>query len=282
VLVTNLVGFFVYRPAWMGDPSCTGYCPDNLLLVSPNDTIRQLIDQTAALGVPLLGVLLLVAVARRWRLSTPVARRMMLPILVATPLFIVFRSAWYLARAYELNLVTNTLADLSFAAIEFIIPVGLLLAVVRARLARGAVADLAMELSRGVPIGELRNVLARAIGDPTLRLAFPAPSGEGFVDEVGQPVDVPDSETSTQKITRVENAGELMAVLVHDPAMARDEAILLDLETEPTIGIRRSLPAAQLPRAAQAVLSPAPRMTWFFETADEAAASAADERATRH
>jgi HD-GYP domain-containing protein (c-di-GMP phosphodiesterase class II) len=71
-------------------------------------------------------------------------------------------------------------------------------------------------------------------------------------------------------------------VLVHDPALAREEAILLDLETEPTIGIRRSLPAAQLPRAAQAVLSPAPRMTWFFEAADEASDAAADELATRH
>ena len=43
----------------------------------------------------------------------------------------------------------------------------------RARLARGAVTDLAMALARGVPIGELRNVLSRTLRDPTLRLAFP-------------------------------------------------------------------------------------------------------------
>lgn len=54
-------------------------------------------------------------------------------------------------------------------------------------------------------------------------------------------------------------------VLVHDPRVARDEAVLVDLEREPTLGIRRSLPAAQLPRAAQAVLMPPPRMGWFFE-----------------
>lgn len=57
-------------------------------------------------------------------------------------------------------------------------------------------------------------------------------------------------------------------VLVHDPASARDEVVLLDLERETTLGIRRSLPAAQLPRAAQDALMPPPRVTWFFEAAD--------------
>jgi HD-GYP domain-containing protein (c-di-GMP phosphodiesterase class II) len=57
-------------------------------------------------------------------------------------------------------------------------------------------------------------------------------------------------------------------VLVHDPRLTRDEAVWLDLESEPTLGIRRSLPAAQLPRAAQAVLAPPPRVSWFFEAVE--------------
>jgi signal transduction histidine kinase len=228
VLLVNVVGMLVFRPDWMGNPECTDYCPDNLLLVAPNDTLVAVIDQASSLGVPFLGLLLLAAVVRRWRLSTPIARRVMLPILVATPLFIVLRSAWYLARAFEVSFVTNTLADWSFAAIEFIIPVGLLLAVLRARLARGAVADLAIELAHGVPIGELRNVLARAIGDPTLRLAFPAPDGDGYVDELGRPIQVPLSDTDSARITRIENEGELLAVMVHDPAIDRDNPGLVD------------------------------------------------------
>ena len=71
-------------------------------------------------------------------------------------------------------------------------------------------------------------------------------------------------------------------VLVHDPAASRDEPILLDLETEPTIGIRRSLPAAQLSRAAHAVLAPAPRMTWFFEAAEPGPVIDAEDRETLH
>ena len=54
-------------------------------------------------------------------------------------------------------------------------------------------------------------------------------------------------------------------VLVHDPAVPRDEALLLDLETVPELGIRRSLNAAKLPRPALDYLAPRPRVNYFFE-----------------
>ena len=54
-------------------------------------------------------------------------------------------------------------------------------------------------------------------------------------------------------------------VLVHDAKVPRDEALLLDLENQPDLGIRRSLPAAKLPPAAAAYLSPRPRVTYYFD-----------------
>ena len=54
-------------------------------------------------------------------------------------------------------------------------------------------------------------------------------------------------------------------VLVHDPHLPRDEALLLDLEREPALGIRRSLQSAQLPREALEYLMPPLRLAWFFE-----------------
>jgi HD-GYP domain-containing protein (c-di-GMP phosphodiesterase class II) len=57
-------------------------------------------------------------------------------------------------------------------------------------------------------------------------------------------------------------------VMVHDPGVAHDHALLLDLENEPALGIRRSLPSSQLPRSALEVLMPPPRVTWYFETTD--------------
>jgi len=67
-------------------------------------------------------------------------------------------------------------------------------------------------------------------------------------------------------------------VMVYDPAAGAEPVLLLNLESEPALGIRRSLPAAQLPRAALAVLMPPPRVAWFFETADDAAQAQDAER----
>jgi NAD(P)-dependent dehydrogenase (short-subunit alcohol dehydrogenase family) len=56
-------------------------------------------------------------------------------------------------------------------------------------------------------------------------------------------------------------------VLVHDPRGVREEAVFLNLETAPDIGIRRSLAPAKLPRDALEFLSPRPRVSYFFEPA---------------
>ncbi|MFY9512207.1 MAG: HD domain-containing phosphohydrolase, partial [Rubrivivax sp.] len=56
-------------------------------------------------------------------------------------------------------------------------------------------------------------------------------------------------------------------VLVHDPKQGGGEALFLNLETTPDLGIRRSLAPAKLPRDALEVLSPRPRVAYFFEPA---------------
>jgi len=54
-------------------------------------------------------------------------------------------------------------------------------------------------------------------------------------------------------------------VLVHDPAVARDDALYLDLQRAGDLAIRRSLRATQLPPPVLAYLSPGERVTYFFE-----------------
>jgi len=56
-------------------------------------------------------------------------------------------------------------------------------------------------------------------------------------------------------------------VIVHDSRVPKDEAPILDLETVPELGIRRSLKPAQLPRDALEYLSPRQRICYFFERA---------------
>ncbi|WP_310389738.1 HD-GYP domain-containing protein [Roseateles sp.] len=54
-------------------------------------------------------------------------------------------------------------------------------------------------------------------------------------------------------------------VMVHDPKVPREEALVLSLEAQPDLGIRRSIKAQQLPRAAMDYLSPRARVAYFFE-----------------
>jgi putative nucleotidyltransferase with HDIG domain len=62
-------------------------------------------------------------------------------------------------------------------------------------------------------------------------------------------------------------------VIIHEPGVSRDEAMVVDLETMPELGIRRSLKPSQLPKVALDYLSPRTRICYFFERAVDAAAS---------
>jgi putative nucleotidyltransferase with HDIG domain len=54
-------------------------------------------------------------------------------------------------------------------------------------------------------------------------------------------------------------------IVVHDPKVPMHEALILDLETAPEIGIRRSVKPADLPRESMDYLLPRQRICYFFE-----------------
>lgn len=56
-------------------------------------------------------------------------------------------------------------------------------------------------------------------------------------------------------------------IVIHQPEIPRDEALVVDLEGIPELSIRRSLKPAQLPRATIDYLSPRERICYFFERA---------------
>ncbi len=58
-------------------------------------------------------------------------------------------------------------------------------------------------------------------------------------------------------------------VIIHDPHVPVDEALVINLEHESEIGIRRSLKPIQLPKAVFDYLSPRKRLCYFFERASD-------------
>jgi signal transduction histidine kinase len=87
------------------------------------------------------------------------------------------------------------------------------------------VAGLVVELGESQTSVDLREALGRALGDPSLELAYWVPATAGYVDSGGHPVELPEPE-SGRAATLVERDGETIAALIHDPALSENSALV--------------------------------------------------------
>jgi signal transduction histidine kinase len=73
--------------------------------------------------------------------------------------------------------------------------------------------------------GVVRDRLARAIGDPTLEVAYVLDESRPPVDEQGRAVELPGAG-DPRVVTPVDLAGRRLALLIHDPAVLADRSVL--------------------------------------------------------
>ena len=100
----------------------------------------------------------------------------------------------------------------------------LLLDLLRGRWADAVIADLVTTLGTSGNAKGLRDALRRALDDPGLEVAYWYPDAGRFVDEAGYPVEVEKFDRSG--VTRLEDAGELLAVVVHGARPSWDRQLL--------------------------------------------------------
>jgi len=203
--------------------ACFPLCQVNPFVVWPSDELTAFFGSVAVL-TPLLAIGVVVSMWRHWQAASPAMRRTLLPVAIVAPIELGLVSARAIAamRQETWESVGVVLSTSPLAFVHAVIPAAFLAGTLATRLSRGAIADLAVELGNGVPIGGLRDALARALRDPTLRLAFPAPGGSGLVDAEGHPVALhPDD--GRRGIARLERDGELLAVLDYDPAIELED-----------------------------------------------------------
>jgi signal transduction histidine kinase len=110
-------------------------------------------------------------------------------------------------------------------ALVGIAPVLLLAGHLRARLARSAVGDLFVELRRDPAPAELEQALARALGDPSLTLAYWLPEFGAYADPDGRAVTLP-VPSEARALTFIKRDGVRVAALVHDPALDEEPELL--------------------------------------------------------
>jgi signal transduction histidine kinase len=199
---------------------------ESLLQLSPRPRLVDALQD--AFGVVAYGALAAVFVAlvvRKLVTATPRARTVLRPLLLAA----LAAGLWALLNGALTFASTPPplMSDLFWWQIASLtaLPLALLWGMLRARLARVHVGELVVHLDRAAP-GSLRDELARALEDPTLELAFWLPERGEFVDGNGKAFDVPE-DGPARAVTRIEQDGAPLAVLVHDPTL-REEPKLVE------------------------------------------------------
>jgi signal transduction histidine kinase len=197
---------------------CSG-CPGNVFEVSRDDGLANGILEGQRVTGALLALFTVGLLVRRWRAASEPQRRGMAPVLWtgSATIAVLAVSIANDAVGEPLGQAAKWVVYCVFASV----PIAVLVVLLQRRLARGTVAGLVVELgdrSRGF---DLRDALARALGDPALELAYWFAAGDRYVDADGRPVELP-APDGTPVATVVERGGRPVAALIHDPALAEN------------------------------------------------------------
>jgi signal transduction histidine kinase len=196
---------------------------DSLVRISSNPQIAARVEQVQflAIGAMCLAGIGLLAVRRR-----TVGRPLRRPIAVLVDSFAL--GLLMIGAMFGIS-VLHEPAFQPIQRVTFLVigisPIVFMVALLSARLARSAVGDLIVELRGDLAPRELRDALARALGDPKLTLAYWLPHFERYADLDGRSHDVPSPDG--RSTTLLERDGAPVAALIHDPALD-DEPQLLD------------------------------------------------------
>ena len=193
--------------------------------------LRENLDLGFAILITGIAILVLALIVHRWRATSGAGRRVVVPILigglaVAGGIVAELLTGFVRPASFEARILLVDLGDYITSATGLLVPLGFLYGIARTRRARSGVADLVVQLGDPGRAPPLREVLARALRDPSLVLAYPVPGSDGFVDAEGRPVIMPARDGMDRAVTRIESNGETIAALVHDAALAEEQALV--------------------------------------------------------
>ena len=224
VLVFPLSILFFYegsRRLHQFDPSKR----ESLLLITGNDAVALRLQEIfVAIFYGVLATLFIALIIRRLVFATPRARRLLAPLLLAA-VVAALRAVWECIFTFVDRPPSIAYNELFWwQIIGFIaFPIAVVDGLLRARLAHAGVGDLVVELER-TPPHRLGEALARALKDRSLEIAFWLPDRREYVDALGTTVTLP--ADGGRAVTKLDNDGEPVAALIHDPSLLDDPTLV--------------------------------------------------------
>lgn len=221
VLLLWLPGIMFSHAVILGGPflQCSPTCPRNVLFVADLPGFSNALQTTFRVVGGLVMVATGIVLLQRLRRATPLLRRALAPVLFAS---VARTVAVTIFLATDVNSVA---LPLTFWAVPLAIAGGLL----RGRLYTArALQTLVTGLRARPDIHALRDVMARALGDTRLSIAYWIPDGARWVDAEGQTAAPPEaSESGDRTVTLLHDAeGKPVAALMHDTALLEEPMLL--------------------------------------------------------
>jgi signal transduction histidine kinase len=195
--------------------------PANAFLIWPDADAAAAVDTAQRVIALASFVVLLAVLVRRWLGASPPLRRLLTPVVAGAGAILLFGLVIVLDKVGGR---TEFLDDF-FRVILVGVPIAFLIGILRARLARWGIGDLVVELREPRPPEAVREAIGRALGDPSLDLAYWVPEYAAYVGADGRPMELP-SDGGGRVTTRVDRGGRRVAALVHDASL-RDEPELV-------------------------------------------------------
>jgi signal transduction histidine kinase len=226
-LLTTVVNLVVWLFADPKALDCDD-CPRNLILIDSKESLVTAASAVVNAIGAFLVLCVLIVMVRRWRRATAAQRRFLVPVysagIAVLLLLIVVVSAQaggVEAKALDVLWVASMVP---FALVPYLF----LYTLVRTRMIQsGAVGELMARLGETPQRGELRDALARALGDPSLELVYWLPDDERFVDASGHDVTLPGAG-SGRAVTKVERDGECVAAFIYDALLQEEQGGYVD------------------------------------------------------
>ena len=198
----------------------------NLLLLFPNQQLFNLADSVLISITVALTLVILAVFVRRWGRASAPARRIIAPVgWSLASVGLAFVADTIVSRQPSFPSWTHVATAVAQTSAVMLVPLGFLVGLLRSTLARSAVGDLVIELGETPPPGQLREMLAHTLHDPSLRLAYWVPEVGTYVDAGGATVTLP-AEGSGQAVVVLQHEGERVGVLVHDAALIEEPRLV--------------------------------------------------------
>ena len=215
---------------------------ENAFLISADADLAGTIDRFESGFNATMGLALAVVGIARWIRAAPPMRRLLLPSLAGslTALVLIIQT-YYAVFTGEFIRASQEVTSVLLVSV----PLAFLFGILHQQLARAGMADLVVALHRAPDPRGLEAALAKALGDPSLVVAYWLPRFDAYVDAGGTPVVLPEND-SERAATLVENEGRHIAALVHDASLTHQPDLLEVVCAAANVAIERERLQAEL------------------------------------